>query len=141
MKYLDGVEFLVEKIKSLDNDCKVEFKAKEEGYYAAHIYINRIFEIPKLDWNTRKEEFLVEIQITTQLQEVIRKLLHKHYEENRKKLKADIESTKWQWDYKCDEFSSNYLGHILHYIEGMIMDIRDKQNKAQKNEFQRDDTL
>ncbi len=66
----------------------------------------------------------VEIQITTQLPEVIRKLMHKYYEEKRSKLNTN---TKWQWDYKSNEFSLNYLGHILHYIEGMIMEIREKQ--------------
>lgn len=137
VKYLDGVEFIIEKIKNIDCNCKVEFKAKEEGYYAAHVYIKRTYEIPKFDWNTRNEDILVEIQITTQLQEVIRKLLHKHYETNRKKI--DIESTKWQWNYKSDEFSSNYMGHILHYIEGMIMDIRDKQKTKTVIESLRDD--
>ena len=34
---------------------------------------------------------------------------------------------KWQWDYTSDEFAANYLGHILHYVEGMIIDIREKQ--------------
>ena len=126
VKYLDGVDYIVEKIKDIDSNCKVEFKAKDDGYYAAHVYIKQTFEIPEFDWNTRKEDILIEIQITTQLQEVIRKLLHQHYEENRKKI--EVESTKWQWDYKCDQFASNYLGHILHYIEGMIMDIRDKQD-------------
>ena len=27
------------------------------------------------------------------------------------------------------EFAANYLGHVLHYVEGMIMDIREKQEK------------
>lgn len=85
VKYLDGVDFIVEKIKEIDNNCKVEYKAKDDGYYAAHVYITRTFEIPDFNWSTRKEDILVEIQITTQLQEVIRKLLHQHYEENRKK--------------------------------------------------------
>ena len=33
----------------------------------------------------------------------------------------------WQWNYKSDEFAANYLGHILHYVEGMIIEIRDKK--------------
>ncbi|MBU4374371.1 MAG: hypothetical protein KJ714_08055 [Euryarchaeota archaeon] len=69
------------------------------------------------------------INETTQLQEVIRKLLHKYYEERRKRItKEDI---KWQWNYKGDEFVANYLGHILHYVEGMIMEIRDKQKEEE----------
>ncbi|MFZ2411542.1 MAG: hypothetical protein WAW23_08225 [Candidatus Methanoperedens sp.] len=131
VKYLDGVDFLINKIKFLCEqnkcNCKIFLEAREEGYYAAHLYINEKFEIPKIDWNTEKIDVSIEIQITTQLQEVIRKLLHKYYENRRKKItKEDI---KWQWDYKGDEFTANYLGHILHYVEGMIMEIRDKQKE------------
>jgi hypothetical protein len=57
-------------------------------------------------------------------------LLHKYYEERRKKIGA--EDVKWQWNYKTDEFVANYLGHILHYVEGMIMEIRDKQKEEMK---------
>ena len=131
VKYLDGVDFLINKIKLLCEqnkcDCKIFLEAREEGYYAAHLYINEKFEIPKIDWDTEKIDISIEIQITTQLQEVIRKLLHKYYEDRRERTtKEDI---KWQWDYQGDEFTANYLGHILHYVEGMIMEIREKQKE------------
>lgn len=35
---------------------------------------------------------------------------------------------KWQSDYRSNEFNVNYLGHIIHYIEGVIINVRDKQN-------------
>jgi len=131
VKYLDGIEFIVDQIKTICEQqslsCRVYLKAKEEGYYAAHLYINQEFEIPRVNWDTEKVKVDIEIQITTQLQEVIRKLLHKYYEERRKKAKKTNE--KWQWNYKSNEFSTNYLGHILHYIEGMIMEIREKQKE------------
>ncbi|HUU28934.1 MAG TPA: hypothetical protein VM123_14075 [archaeon] len=129
VKYLDGVEFLIDKIQSLCVKYKLKYwsalEAKEEGYYAAHLNLKKEFEIPKENWDTKKIEVYFEIQITTQLQEVIRKLLHKYYEDKRKKI--DKETIKWQWNYKSDEFIANYLGHILHYIEGMIIDIRERQ--------------
>lgn len=129
VRYLDGVEFLIEKMSGLceryNLPFKVSYEAKEEGYYAAHFYTHQEFEIPGPMWDTEKTEVSIEIQITTQLQEVIRRLLHKYYEEKRQQ--AREEYRKWQWDYKSDEFVANYLGHILHYIEGMIMDVREKQ--------------
>jgi hypothetical protein len=132
VKYFDGVDYLTEKIKNLcikhNIDIKVHKEAREEGYYAAHLYIRMDFEIPKIDWDTERIEALIEIQITTQLQEVIRRLLHNYYEKKRKIVVKPPE--KWQWDYRCDEFCANYLGHILHYVEGMIMDIRERQKKA-----------
>ena len=129
VKYFDGVTFINERIKSLCEqnglECRIDMEAKEEGYYASHIYTKMNFEIPRLKWDTEQKEINIEIQITTQLQEVIRKLLHKYYEKNRVSKKTNID--KWQWDHKTDEFAANYLGHILHYIEGMIMEIREKQ--------------
>lgn len=134
VKYLDGVEFLAEKINSHCEQhhlkCTVYLEAREEGYYAAHLYTKQNFEIPKITWDTKRVNVSIEIQITTQLQEVIRKLLHKYYEARRKKLKE--EDLKWQWNYKSDEFSANYPGHILHYVEGMIMEIREKQKEEEK---------
>ena len=35
------------------------------------------------------------------MQDVIKQLLHKHYEQRRKSIIKTNE--KWQWDYKCDE--------------------------------------
>ncbi len=131
VKYLDGVEFMIGKVKSICEECKmgckVSLEATEVGYYAAHLYMRREFEIPKVTWDTERIGISIEIQITTQIQEVIRKLLHKYYEETRKRWEK--EDIKWQWNYKSDEFVANYLGHILHYVEGMIMEIREKQKE------------
>ena len=129
VKYIDGVEFMIDKIKSLcehlNMKCRVYLEAREEGCYAGHLYTKQEFEIPRVNWDTEKVDVSLEIQITTQLQEVIRKLLHKYYEERRKRIKE--EDVKWQWNYKSNEFVANYLGHILHYVEGMIMEIRERQ--------------
>jgi hypothetical protein len=128
VKYLDGVEYLTNEIESicdeLDISYMTSFEAKEEGYYAAHMLILQEFDVPDINWDSIKIKVWIELQITTQLQEVIRNLLHDYYEENRKKLVKD--DVKWQWDYRSNEFATNYLGHILHYVEGMIMEIRDK---------------
>jgi hypothetical protein len=127
VKYLDGVEFLMNKMGELCAQFTCEFEphleAREDGYYAAHLYIYQNFLIPKLDFGTEIKKIAIEIQITTQLQEVIKNVLHKYYESKREQFP---EKTKWQWDYKSDEFAANYLGHILHYLEGMIVEIRDR---------------
>ena len=119
---------MIGKIRSLceknEKDFGCTFEAREVGYYAVHLYTKEEFEIPRIDWDTMKVETSIEIQLTTQLQEVIRKLLHKYYEE--KRLSPVQSERMWQWDYRSDEFATNYLGHILHYIEGMIMEIRKK---------------
>lgn len=128
VKYLDGAEYLANKIQSVCNEQNIEyvtsFEAKEEGYYAVHMSVLQEFDITDQTGVQRKIKVWIEIQITTQLQEVIRQLLHNHYEENREK--SVQEDVKWQWNYKSSEFAANYLGHILHYVEGMIVEIRDK---------------
>lgn len=133
VKYLDGVTFICDKIVDI---CDAEgltynlsYEAREEGYYAAHINIEYNCSIPDFKFRTSERAISAEIQVTTQLQEVIRNLLHKHYENCRVRDigTVDMDRMKWQWDYKCDEFATNYLGHILHYVEGMILEIRDKQ--------------
>ena len=131
VKYLDGVEFIIEKIrKQSEMDGLVfsfDYEARDEGYYAAHINISSPFRILDIDGKSKEINFNFEIQITTQLQDVLRTFIHKYYEERRKRIEKP--DTKWQWDYKSEEFAPNYLGHILHYIEGMIMEIRNKQIK------------
>jgi hypothetical protein len=135
VKFLDGVEYVSEALKDFCNGasvpCRVDFEAREEGYYAAHFYAINVFEIPRRNWDTETIPVETEIQVTTQLQESIRRLLH-HYYETRRVSGGNKEKDvkKWQWDYKSEEFATNYLGHILHYVEGMIMEIRDKQERT-----------
>jgi hypothetical protein len=37
----------------------------------------------------------------------------------------DISDISWKYD--SDQFISAYLGHILHYVEGMIIEVRDRK--------------
>lgn len=132
IKYLDGIQFFLDRLKSFCDgqnvDCHVVLEARVDGYYAAHSYVKQTFEIPKPTWDTEIVEITVEIQATTQLQDAIRKLLHTYYEDRRRRVQK--EGRKWQWDYSSDEFAANYLGHILHYVEGMIVEIREKQKRG-----------
>ena len=134
VKYLDGVRFLTEHLRRaatvLGLESVVQYESKEEGYYAAHVYVQYPCEIPGLSWETEKRPVWIELQVTTQLQEVIRRLLHRHYENSRSETVEGSER-KWQWDYRGDEFAANYLGHILHYIEGMIMEVRERQRESE----------
>jgi hypothetical protein len=131
VKYLDGVEYLA---KKLEGFCKDElrlighcrFVSRLDGYYAAHLYFGMEFEIPKFEWDTEKVYTSVEIQITTQVKELIKELLHVYYERNRLAVPSDEEL--WAWRFEDKEFSTNYLGHIIHYVEGMIAGIRKKEN-------------
>lgn len=132
VKYLDGVEFIVNKINELaiihGYDFSVEYEARDVGYYAAHITIAKNINIFDLSGKLNEISFSFEIQISTELQETIKELTHRIYEHIRvsPKIKMDM---KWQWDHQSIEFKSYYIGHILHYIEGMLIEVRDRQNQ------------
>jgi len=129
VRYLDGVRFLDKKLSQVaaENGCKYtcSYEAHDDGYYAAHVAVVLELSIVDMNWNEVNCPIEVEIQITTQLQEMVKDLLHKYYEDNRRKYIPD--DYKWQWDYHNEQFVPNYLGHIAHYLEGMIVEIRDKQ--------------
>jgi hypothetical protein len=127
VKYMDGVEHLTSSMASLCSELNFEFdmnlEARAEGYYAAHCYVDHKVDIPKVGFDTEMVNIKLEIQVATQLQDAIRKLTHQGYVANRSKEKS---VDKWQWDYKDPNFTPNYLGHILHYVEGTIMEIRER---------------
>lgn len=136
VKYMDGAEFLMNKTNLLcrkhnKEDVQCDFEAKEEGYYAIHMYVAEEFEIPRIDWDTEMVTTSIEIQITTQIQEVIVDLLRKYYEEKRSKI-IPPSKRKWQWEYESPEFTLYYLGHILHYIDGMIVAVREEARSHEK---------
>lgn len=131
VKYADGVEFLAERLRnraeSMGFTFHLSWAARIEGYYAAHIRLGRTVNLPKMDWDTAAMDMAYEFQITTQLQEVILRLTHYNYEARRVKPFDELTPKPWQWDFAAPEFSANYLGHILHYLEGVILDIRKMQ--------------
>jgi hypothetical protein len=128
VRYLDGVVHLSESVM-LDATteglkCRTEMAARREGYYAAHVDFTFPAEIPGKRWDSVLISARAELQITTQLQEVIRTLLHIQYEHDR----TQAEGVDWEWDYRSTAFSVKYLGHVLHYLEGKIMLERDRPN-------------
>lgn len=126
VKYFDGVEFLIRKIAQLSDDLQMKFEssfeAKDEGYYAAHIHIEKLYRVPNSLWEIKEVKIPVEIQIRTELHKLIDELSHPFYEKRRKRLKNS--NTKWQWRYESREFDLYYLGHMLHYIDGKIVEVR-----------------
>lgn len=129
VKYLDGVPYLAHRLadfgESRGFNYDVSLEARTEGYYAAHAQFAESVEIPERDWRTLHVDARLEVQITTQLQEVMRSHLHRYYVLSRGEPAPD--PTSWQWDYQSPEFSVGYLGHTLHYLEGKLAEIRDSQ--------------
>jgi len=134
VKYFDGVQYLATQLEQVcrihNTPFHVHYEARDEGYYAAHVYATYNLSLPGLDWTTEEVPCSIELQITTQLQDVIRHMLHSHYRTRRMQSHSE-HPWKWKWNSKSPEFATNYMGHILHYLEGLIVDIRDKSTPPQ----------
>jgi hypothetical protein len=126
-KYMDGPEHVC---LHLEEACKgngIEYKFKDvstdAGYYAWHFYFRYPADL-SLSGNIETKPLWVELQITTQLAEVITILTHELYEERRAG-KAPSEGSRWKWDATSNRFRSAYLGHGLHLLEGIIQSLKD----------------
>jgi ppGpp synthetase/RelA/SpoT-type nucleotidyltranferase len=124
-RYLDGIEALCKIISRTastnGHDVSQSPAPSDAGYYAQQCVVTIDVNLPTAALEPVGRQVGIEIQVTTQAQEVIRKLLHRTYEVARLQARDDL---SWQWDYAGRPFAANYLGHILHYVEGRVMNIR-----------------
>jgi ppGpp synthetase/RelA/SpoT-type nucleotidyltranferase len=122
VRYLDALALVATAVTTLAGTHGLSTEtgrvASEDGYYATHVDVG--FPV-KFSTGIDLERVMarVEIQVTTELQENIYDLAHRQYVSRR--IRAEREADAWRWDYRGDEFAANYLGHVLHYLEGMIM--------------------
>ncbi len=136
VKYLDGVKAVSSLVGQVclggASVSDVSQEARDEGYYAMHNVVCVPLPMPTdVPWEVRQVDIPVEVQVITQVQDVIRRLTHVFYEERRMRV-LDPEK-KWQWEWESPEFVPNYLGHILHYVDGAIMDVRRKQKAGHRD--------
>ncbi len=132
VKYIDGVPLILTKLQDIAEDfrliCTSALETREDGYYGAHFSLHTSCDISTMAWDKESRIIQYEIQITTQIKDVIKHLLHTYYETHRLTGKhtrlSDI-----AWNYRDDEFISTYLGHLLHYVEGMIIEARDRRRE------------
>lgn len=108
---------------------------REDGYYAFHVYITFPVSVFNIDWNEIQIKAEVEIQVTTQLQEVLRSLTHKFYEKQR--ISETTDRGKWKWDFSSNRFKVGYLSHTLHLLESIILESRDNVLSNSPNEEDR----
>ncbi len=132
-KFIDGpgiiATALSEHATQTGLDCDYSPRANERGYYAFHHYTKFPMKLADADFNPRPVDLTLELQLTTQLQEVLRELTHPLYE--RARLTSEPRDDKWKWEYENPKFQTSYLGHTLHLIEAIIIQVRDAANKRQ----------
>lgn len=133
VRYIDGQKFLADELEALAKavglESRTEPRALEEGYYSFHFYVQIDATILSPDWQKTSNSVWIEIQITSQMQELARKLSHPFYEKRR----IDSNNEKsWKWEFKGDRFKAAYISHSLHLLEGLIVELRD--NLASNND-------
>lgn len=127
-RFLDGATDLADRLQKIgevhDRNVTVDLRADENGYYAVHagIPINAI--VTSQRWNAEEIEFRLEVQFATMTQWVLRTLSHDLYERRRTKPAPNNEG--WKWSPSSETFKTNYLGHLLHYADGMMVELRDR---------------
>lgn len=130
-KYIDGPKFLVsrfeERARVLGLSLRSKSQQNDDGYYAYHFYVRLPVELDWFDWRSKTESVEIEVQITTQLQEVLRALTHKLYEVRRLASASDPHS--WKWEVMTKRFKAAFLGHTLHMLEAAIVELRDSKDE------------
>ncbi len=128
-KYMDGPKFVASALASFCKERCIKSKYysmnNDLGYYAWHFY----FRIPvEIMVNEGVEEKCIwfELQLTTQLSELITGLTHGLYEGRRSTQPSNHTDQKWRWEPRSQLFRSAYLGHTLHLLEGVIQTFRDE---------------
>ncbi|OIT16262.1 hypothetical protein BL243_12305 [Ralstonia solanacearum] len=137
-KYVDGpqrlAQLLTDRAQALDLRSKFDAEGREQGYYAYHFYVYIPVDVANDQMETATKELSVEVQLSTQLQEVLRKVTHDFYEEVRDQIEED--AGRWKWEIETNRFRAGYVSHTLHLLEAIIVQLR---NDAHANRMDRQD--
>jgi len=71
-------------------------------------------------------QIVVEFQVITHTQDLLRKLTHPYYQTERIAERSD----SWKWDYRTKRFRARYLSHTMHLIESLILEVRDQRETS-----------
>lgn len=127
-KYMDGPQFVAKGLARFCKENRLEFRSypmhSDTGYHAWHCYIRNSIDIA-VGGGIETRQIWLELQVTTQLAEVITGLTHGLYEVSRVGSPASS-GDEWRWEPRSQQFRSAYLGHTLHLLEGIIQTFRDE---------------
>lgn len=90
VRYMDGVtmlsRWLAEHAAETGVEATEKHRAKEYGYYAMHVLVRQDFAAPALDYaGDQHRSSLIEIQVMTQLAEIVGEFTHVSYEVRRER--------------------------------------------------------
>lgn len=143
-KFIDGPKFVTGKLREFSEaraqQYRIYSQERDEGYYAHHFYAWFDVPIVNSEWIMSTEKICLEIQVTTQLQEILKDLTHQYFEISRIEPMGQDEQ-QWKWETKSNRFRSAYMCHTLHLLEAIIVDLREGQPQAMlKRKAENDET-
>lgn len=130
-RFGDGPSFLATKLKELAKrygvDPRVVERADDFGYYAIHFTFRTKVDVLGFDNQVQTIALCAELQLTTQLQASLRNLTHTLYEIRRMRPGAG----DWKWDFNSPYFRPSYVGHTLHLLESLLIEMKTRNEEDQ----------
>lgn len=124
-RYIDGVEFLSGKLDTqaslLNLKPKRDRIGRLEGYFAQHINFT-VDVFYRIGGQNIPATVICEIQIATQLSTIVWDTNHSIYERYRSSYENQEE---WQWNPKDIRFIARQMGHTVHLVDGLLVQVRD----------------
>lgn len=131
-KFIDAPNFLVSKLHRYAEEQRLRHRSysqeRDEGYYAYHFYVKFKIELLNKELREQEKEVDFEIQLTTQLQDILKNLTYPLYRQTR--IMPEEDKAKWKWDYGTNRFRAGYLSHTLHLLEAIIVELREDKVTA-----------
>ena len=134
-RFIDGPIFLIERLRKYASDLGYSFNSysqeRDAGYYAFHSYITIPVQLTDKKWERESVNVSIELQITTQLQDVLKEMTHHFYEVDRLE---PPDGSGWKWEFGTNRFKIGYLSHALHLLESIIVEARDSDGQQAAGE-------
>lgn len=124
--YVDGVDFLANKLADVADEMGVEpelsREGRIEGYFAQHLTVKQTV-IYSVTGHEDIASIRCEIQLASQLATQVWQASHPLYEQVRG---GSDTPEDWQWKPNDPRFTANQLGHMIHLADGLLVQLRDK---------------
>lgn len=128
-RYIDGVEFLANKILALAEEMSLSSRRRREGriegYFAQHITVQQQV-IFRLAGHTELATIICEIQLASEMATRMWEAAHPLYEDARR---DHAEPEDWQWKPTNPQFISSQLGHMIHLADGLLVQLRQSNKR------------
>ncbi len=126
-RYLDGGELIGQHLQAIGEvhsvGVEVSPRATDQGHYAWHIYVTTPHDVI-VNGAVQTVDLKCEIQIITLLQSVLKGLTHQFYERSR--IADTGRPVERRWQFQSPEFKGEYLGHTLHLVDSMLVELREE---------------